>query len=108
MGTATNLRDSYIDTQVDDNLQRPTWTIGTSDADKLVAGKSYFTMIRTFPGPAQTERAVAQGQIGDIPGWCPQFAAQLCIFANDSELLLDANPNRTFELDVPGRASWTH
>jgi hypothetical protein len=64
-------------------------------------------MIRTFPGQAG-ERAGPEGQIGDTPGWCWDFAAQLCVFAIETEILLDDDKSRTFEMVVPGRASWIH
>jgi hypothetical protein len=106
LGTATNLPDSYIDTQVDDNLKTPVFTIGTSDADKLQSSRDYRTMILTRPGSVTGERVVPSAQRGEVSGLCPQFMVQLCVFPKQSRVLLDTTPSVFYEMAVPGARSW--
>jgi len=102
----SNLPDDYFDTSIGDRPAFPVWTIGTSDADKLVAGRGYFTIIQAWPGSATSERGEPMGQIGDIPGWCPGWAADICVFPNETVRLLEEDPSRQIEMLVPGRKTW--
>jgi hypothetical protein len=107
---ATNLPSSYLDTRAMDPKCCSVYTIGTDDADKLVAGKRYFTLIRTTQGDATTDTGVPQAQMGYHRfTHCPHFEVMWCVFSrpNGTVNLLDLNPNVQFEHIVPGTDTWT-
>jgi hypothetical protein len=107
---ATNLPASYVDTTSSDPSCCHIWTIGTDDADKLEAGKRYWTIRRTFKGPADLNLGEPQGQLGYHRfDHCPHFEVQWCVFSRPAGTvdLMDTDPSTHWEYQAPGTALWT-
>lgn len=87
LGTKTgaklsNLPRHYDDTRVDEVVGDETsYTVGSADAQQLIAERKYFTLIRTNPGSASTDQMFVRFQNGvRIPAgcystWCVYSAA---------------------------------
>jgi hypothetical protein len=100
MNWASNLPRKYNDTRWEDSDNEPTYSVGTADAFALQAGKKYFTLMRTAPGNASSDRGKLVGQIGRREiGRCYKT---WCIDSRDSKFLVDA-----WYVPVPGTKTWT-
>jgi len=99
MSWASNLPRKYNDTRWLDSDNEPTYTVGTADAFKLQAGKTYFTLMRTKAGNASTDRGTLVGQIGRrVIGFC---YSTWCIDPRASEVLVSP-----WDVPVPGARLW--
>jgi hypothetical protein len=99
----SNLPRRYDDTRRWDGEDETSYTIGTGDAHQLVAGRTYFTLIRAKPGNSSTDRAFVRFQDGvRLPNFC---YSTWCIFpaVGSDEIVLGK-----WQHDVPGSDSWTH
>lgn len=95
----SDLPHSYYDDRRLDFGGTTSWTIGSADAQKIVAGRTYRTLIRTYPGNASTDRMRVRFQNGVRFFNC---FSSICVFAADS--LSDHWATPWF--DVPGSRVW--
>lgn len=87
-------------TRDNDNPDTPTYTIGSADASELVAGRTYWTLIRTTAGNTNQDQGYVYGQIGHrTPNLCD---SAFCIFSDESKILVDQ-----WDVTVPGIKVWT-
>lgn len=77
---SSNMYDAYLDTSFGDSSSLDNFTIGTSDANRLVAGKQYYTYMSLTAGSSNDEAyVIIKGQKGyRAPAFCH---STWCIFA---------------------------
>lgn len=88
---SSNLPSSYWDTDFGDGGQERVYTVGTSDATKLVANREYTTYFRATNGNSKQDSMKVVAQRGvRIPTFCH---STWCIVARDSERYPAPNAN---------------
>lgn len=95
---SSNLPSSYWDTSFADGGQERVYTVGTSDARRLVANREYTTYFRATNGNSKQDSMKVVAQRGvRIPSVCH---STWCIFARDSQRYPAANASTPW-LTIP-------
>jgi hypothetical protein len=98
--TASNLPKAYVDTAVSDPAGEQTHTIGSANAQELVANQLYWTSMRKRVGNASTDRGKIQGQRGHrFPAWC---YTTWCVFPDKTLDII-----RAWLYPIPATRNWS-
>lgn len=96
----TSMRDAYLDTRFADKDELA-FTIGTTDATKLVAGKLYYSHMHVSSGNAGLDRGKLQGQMGYRGHYF--CGGSHCVFAEQTRTIVPA-----WQIPVPGHKYWSN
>lgn len=98
ISATSNMPRYYRDTNLLEVTER-TWTIGTSDAQRLQCCRTYWTKIYTHPGQLTSDDGHIQAEKGRRgPEWC---YSTNCVFKRAEEDII-----APWYYSVPGRRTW--